>query len=165
MFALTAPAVAAGSLRLSDVVAAQQSGWYVLWMPVAFAVFCLSVVGFSLGSPLNHPVAPDIAGGVAAELSGVDRLLFTAGRHLLSTAGSAVGVVLFLGGGAGPWLPSWLWVALKTLVLAVALAVVGRRLPTLRAERFVEVGWLVLLPAVLLQVLVVSVVVVIRGGS
>ncbi len=48
MFALTAPAVAAGSLRLTDVVAAQNGLWFVVWMPVAFAVFCLAVAGFSV---------------------------------------------------------------------------------------------------------------------
>ncbi len=165
MFALTAPAVAAGSLRLSDVVAAQDGLWFVVWMPVGFVVFCLAVTGFAVWGPLSHPAGVDIAGGVFAELSGVDRLLMLAGRYALLTAGAAIGVALFLGGGSGPVLPEWLWLAVKTALLSAALIGLGRRLPTLRADRFVEIGWLILLPATLLQVLVVAVIATGQGGG
>ncbi len=160
MFALTAPAVGAGSLRVADVVLAQQDLWFGVWMPVAFAVYCLSVVGFSVWGPLAPAVGADLAGGVLVEVSGVDRLLVLAGRYALLTAGAAFAVPLFLGGGAGPLLPAWTWVLVKTVVLVAALVAVRRRVPSLRPDRFVEVGWLVLLPAVLAQVLVVSIVVV-----
>jgi len=159
MFALTAPAVAAGSLHVSDVVAGQQGLWYVVWMPVAFAVTLLGVVGFSVWGPLSPAAAPDLAGGVLAELSGPDRLLASAGRYLLLVAGSAFAATLFLGGSQGPLLPGWLWMSLKTLVVVVALVAVRDRVALLRPDRFLEVGWLVLLPATLVQLLVVSLVV------
>lgn len=163
MFALTAPAVAAGSLRLAEVEAAQRGGaWFVLWMPVAFAVYCLGVVAFSVWGPLSVAAGVDLAGGVLAELSGVDRLLVLAGRYALLATGAAFAVPMFLGGADGPLLPGWAWFALKTLLLLAVLVALKRRLPVLRPDRFVEVGWLVLLPAVLLQVLVVSVVAVWR---
>lgn len=159
MFALTAPAVAAGSLRVGDVVAAQHGLWYVVWMPVAFAVTLLGVVGFSVWGPLSPAAAADLAGGVLAELSGPDRLLASAGRYLLLVAGSAFATALFLGGTQGPLLPGWLWMTLKTLVVVGALVAVRGRLALLRPDRFLEVGWLVLLPAALVQLLVVSLVV------
>ena len=160
MFALTAPAVAAHSLAFPDVVAAQHGMWFVVSMPVAFAVFCLSVAGFSLFPPLHHPAGVDIAGGVGAELAGLPRILVGGGRYLLLVAGSATAAVLFLGGGSGPWLPAVVWLVGKTLVLACGLVAVANRLPTLRADRFVELGWLVLLPATLIQLLLVSVLVI-----
>ncbi|MDQ2756676.1 MAG: NADH-quinone oxidoreductase subunit H [Actinomycetota bacterium] len=159
MFALTTPAVAASSLRVSDVVAAQHGLWYVVWMPVAFLVTLLGVVGFSVWGPLSPAAAPDLAGGVLAELSGPDRLLASAGRYLLLTAGSAFATALFLGGTQGPLLPGWAWMSLKTLVVVVALVAVRGRLALLRPDRFLEVGWLVLLPLALAQLLVVSLVV------
>lgn len=165
MFALTAPAVAAGSLRLTDVVAAQGAVWFVVWMPAAFVVYCLAVTGFAVWGPLGHPAGPDIAGGVAAELSGVDCLLLLGGRYALLTAGAAVGVTLFLGGGAGPLLPPWLWLPFKTVLLAGALLLLRRVLPTIRADRFMEVGWIVLLPITLLQVLIVSAIVAGTGRA
>ena len=65
-----------------------------------------------------------------------------------------------LGGGAGPLLPGWAWVLVKTLVVSTALVLVGRRLPTLRPDKLLELGWVVVLPLVVLQDLVVSVVAV-----
>ncbi|GAA2018382.1 NADH-quinone oxidoreductase subunit H [Pseudokineococcus marinus] len=163
MFALTAPAVAAGSLRVGDVAAAQPGLPHVVWMPVAFVVYCTGVLAFSVRGPLSPAGGAAISGGVLAELSGVDRLLVLAGRAGLLVAGAAFAVPLFLGGGSGPLLPGWLWVLVKTALLAAALVVVRRRLPDVRPERFLALGWTVLLPAALLQLLVVSVVVVVRS--
>jgi len=163
MFALTAPAVAAGSLRFGDIVSAQQDLWFVVWMPVAFAVYCLSVIGFSVWGPLAPAAGVDIAGGVLSELSGPDRLLMLVGRYALLSAGAAAAVPLFLGGGAGPLLPDWLWTLVKTVALLAAFVAVRGRLPSLRPDRFAEVGWIVLLPLVLVQLLVVSVIAVARG--
>lgn len=163
MFGLTAPAVGAQSLRIADVVAAQQGLWFVVWMPVAFAVYCLGVVAFSVSGPFAAPVGADVAGGVLAEVSGVDRLLVLAGRYALLAAGAAFAVPAFLGGGLGPVLPAWLWTLLKTVLLLAALVWLRRRVPVLRPDRFADAGWAVLLPLTLLQLLVVSVIVVVRG--
>ncbi|HMM94708.1 NADH-quinone oxidoreductase subunit H [Phycicoccus sp.] len=163
MFALVAPAVGAASLDVGVVAAAQSGLWFVVWMPVAFAVYCLGVVAFSVWGPFALPAGRDIAGGVLAELNGVDRLLVQAGRYALLAAGALFAVPMFLGGGAGPLLPGWAWVPLKAAVLLAVLVGVRRRLPSLRPERFMEVGWVVLLPAVLVQDLVVAVVAAGRG--
>ena len=98
-----------------------------------------------------------------AELSGVDRLVLQAGRYLFLTAGAAFSVPLFLGGGAGPVLPGWAWVLVKTVLVLAVLVWLRRRIPLLRPDRFMEVGWMVLLPAAVLQDLVVSLVVVWKG--
>jgi len=162
MFALTAPAVGAGSLRVADVIAAQHGLWFVVWMPVAFVVFCACVVAFSVQGPFAAAAAADIGGGVLAEVSGVDRLLLLAGRYALLAAGSAFAVVAVFGGGDGPWLPDWVWTLVKTFAVLSVLVLVRRRVPLLRPDRLVEVGWVLVLPLTLLQLLVVSVVVVVR---
>jgi NADH-quinone oxidoreductase subunit H len=163
MFALVAPAIAARSLNVSEVAAAQEGLWFAVWMPVAFGVYCLGVAAFSVWGPFAPALGGDIAGGARAELSGVDRLVFEIGRYALLAAGAAFAVPMFLGGGAGPVLPGWAWVILKTLALLAVLVWLRRRLPALRPDKFLEAGWLVLLPAVLLQDLVVAVVAVWRG--
>lgn len=164
MFALVAPAIAAETLNVGGVATAQAGGlWFALWMPVAFLVYCLGVVAFSVWGPFAPALGADVAGGVRAELSGVDRLVFEVGRYALLAAGSAFAVPMFLGGGAGPLLPGWAWVLIKTTVLLVLFVWLRRRLPALRPDKFMEVGWMVLLPAVLVQDLVVAVVVVWRG--
>ena len=163
MFALVAPAIPAASLRIGAVAAAQDGLWFAVWMPVAFIVYCLGVVAFSVWGPFTPALGADIAGGVTAELSGVDRLIFQAGRYALLAAGAAFAVPMFLGGGAGPLLPDWVWVLVKTVALLTVLVWLRRRVPAFRPEKFMEFGWLVLLPAVLLQDLVVAVVAVWRG--
>lgn len=163
MFALVAPAIAAETLNVGGVAAAQDgTAWFALWMPVAFLIYCLGVVAFSVSGPFAPAVGADVAGGVAAELSGVDRLVFEVGRYALLAAGSAFAVPMFLGGGAGPLLPGWAWVLLKTISLLLLFVWLRRRLPALRPDKFMEVGWMVLLPAVLVQDLVIAVVMVSR---
>ncbi len=160
MFALVAPAIAAQSLRVGDVAAAQQGLWFVVWMPVAFLVYCLGVVAFSVWGPFAPALGADLAGGVGAELAGPDRLLFLAGRYALLAAGAAFAVPMFLGGGAGPLLPAWLWAVLKTVALLACFVLLRRRLPALRPDLFMEIGWLVLVPAALVQDLLVAVIAV-----
>ncbi len=162
MFALIAPSVAAQSLRLGDVVAAQQDLWFVVWMPIAFLVFCASVVAFSSWGPLGSAAGRDIAGGVFAELSGIDRLIVRAGRYALLAAGAAFAVAVFLGGGAGPLFPGWVWTLVKTVVLLSVFVIARHRLPAIRPERFAEVAWIIVIPLILLQALVVAVVMVNR---
>lgn len=165
MFALTAPAVAAGSLRMADIVAAQEGLWFVVWMPVAFLVFLAAVLAFSLQRPFTAPVSADLGGGILAELSGVDRLLVLAGRYSLLAAGSGFAVALFLGGGSGPWFPDWLWFLAKTVALLWLLVALRRRIPQLRPEQLMAPAWVVGLPLVLVQVLVVSVITITGRGS
>ncbi|GHJ59797.1 hypothetical protein NOK12_23150 [Nocardioides sp. OK12] len=160
MFALVAPALAAGSLDLAVVAGAQGTLWYAVWMPVAFAAYLLGVLGFAVLGPLSAPAGRETGSGVLAELSGPDLLVVNAGRYALLGAGAAVAVPLFLGGGAGPWLPGAVWVLVKALLLTAALAWVAGRLPVLRVHRLMEPLWTVWLPLVVVQDLVVAVVVV-----
>ncbi|TMR02211.1 NADH-quinone oxidoreductase subunit H [Actinomadura soli] len=160
MFALITAGLGAGSLDLTEVAAAQDGLWFAVWMPVAFAVYLLSAVAMTFWGPMSHPVADDAAGGVAAELSGPDRLLFFAGRLALLTVAAAAAVPLFLGGGAGPWLPGWAWSLIKTYAVLALLVWVRGGFPVLRMDRFMTAAWMVLIPATLLQALVVGIVVV-----
>lgn len=157
MLALITAAIPAGSLDPAEIAAAQGDMWSVVTMPVAFLVYLVATMAFSFYGPFAQPAAGDVAGGVLAELSGVDRLVVLIGRYAWLTAAAAMAVPLFLGGGSGPLLPPLAWQLLKTALVLVALVALRWRLPLVRAERFEELAWVVLLPAVLLQALVVSV--------
>jgi len=137
-----------GVLMLFLILAFGFTGYLLPWNELAF---------------FATRVGTDIAGGARAELSGVDRLVFEGGRYALLAAGAAFAVPMFLGGGAGPLLPDWAWVLVKTVALLAVLVWLRRRLPAFRPDKFMEVGWMVLLPAVLLQDLVVAVIAVWRS--
>ncbi|EUA12208.1 NADH dehydrogenase family protein [Mycobacterium kansasii 732] len=162
MFAVVAPAVAAGSLRVGDVAAAQSGLWYAVWMPVAFVVYSLGVVAFSLWGPFAPALGADIVGGVTAELSGVDRLVFLAGRYALLAAGPRSPCRFFSAAGRA-LVAGWLWVLAKTVALLTILVWLRRQIPAFRPEKFMEVAWVVLLPAVLVQDLIVAVIAVWRS--
>lgn len=157
MFSLISVGVAAGSLRMTDILSAQTGLWFAVSMPVAFVVFVASAAAFAFWGPFGAPTGVDIAGGVTSELSGVDRLLVDVGRAIFLGATAAMAAALFLGGGSGPVLPGPVWHLLKTVAVVVALVWVGRRLPVLRPDRVVEVAWTVLVPLTLLQAFVVAV--------
>ncbi|CAN5177095.1 NADH-quinone oxidoreductase subunit H [Glaciihabitans sp. INWT7] len=165
MFALTAPAIGAGSLRLLDVQAAQHHLWFIVWMPVAFVVFAASVVAFSSWGPFHTALGKDISGGVLSELSGIDRLLVLGGRYAVLVAGAAFSVPLFLGGGAGPLLPASIWVVVKTCLVLAALLGLRRLFPMVRPDRLAEIAWVIVVPVVLVQLAVVAVVVGVNGGA
>ncbi|MFI2433566.1 NADH-quinone oxidoreductase subunit H [Streptomyces sp. NPDC018693] len=162
MFALISAGTGAQSLRVGEVAAAQHGLWFAVWMPVAFAVFLGGVLAFSFLGPFAYPAGSDIAGGVLGEAAGADRLLLQAGRWLWLAAGAAMAVPLFLGGGSGPVLPDWAWSAVKTFAVLALLVVVRRRLPVVRADRFMEVAWVVLIPLTITQALVAALVVLNR---
>ncbi|MBV7695720.1 NADH-quinone oxidoreductase subunit H [Streptomyces sp. TRM70350] len=154
MFALISAATGAQSLRVGDIAAAQHGLWYAVWMPVAFAAYLAGVLAFSFLGPFAYPAGRDVSGGVLGETSGVDRLLLQAGRWLWLASGAAMAVPLFLGGGAGPGLPAWAWSLVKTLLVLGLLVWVLRRLPVVRADRYVEFAWVVLIPLTIVQTLV-----------
>ncbi len=154
MFALISAATGAQSLNVAVIVAAQSHLWFAVWMPAALIVYLAGVYAFSFLGPFGYPAGADLAGGVLAELSGVDRLVIEAGRWLLLAAGAGMAVPLFLGGGAGPVLPAWAWSAVKTLAVLALLTWGRRRLPVLRADRYAELAWVVLIPLSVGQALV-----------
>lgn len=159
MLALITAAVRGASLNPAVIAAAQGGLWSVVVMPVAFAVYLVSAAAFTFWGPFAQPIGADVAGGVLAELSGVDRLVVLLGRYGWLSAAAAMAVPLFLGGGSGPLLGPVAWQLIKTLAVLVGLVAVRRWVPVLRADRFEEIAWVVLLPAILLQALVVSVLV------
>jgi len=154
MFALISVAAGAQSLDVADIAAAQSHLWFAVWMPAAFAAYLAGVYAFSFLGPFGAPAGHDVAGGVLAEVSGVDRLAIEAGRWLLLAAGAGMAVPLFLGGAAGPVLPAWAWSAVKTLAVLAGLTWARGRLPALRADRYAEFAWVVVLPLSVAQALV-----------
>jgi NADH-quinone oxidoreductase subunit H len=159
MFALITVALGAGSLSMTDAVHAQRDLWFAAWMPVAFVVYLISALAMAFWGPMSLPLGTDLAGGVRAELSGPDRLIFQAGRYAILVVAAAAAVPLFLGGGHGPVLPAWLWVPLKTAGVVAVLVWAKHRLPGVRMDRFMQASWVVLIPLTLAQLLVVGILV------
>ena len=62
--------------------------------------------------------------------------------------------VFFLGGWRGPFLPPVVWFLIKILVISVLMIWVRGTLPRLRYDQLMALGWKVLIPASLINIIV-----------
>ncbi len=146
MFVLIAATIPAQSLRLSAIVASQAHLWNVIRQPLGLPLFVIVALGSASWGPMDLAGGADLSGGTQAEVAGVDRLGWLAARAAILVSFSLMAAVTFLGGWQGPLLPGPMWVALKAVAVLVVLVALGHVRVRVRAERFVTVCWLVLLP-------------------
>src|SRR5215217_1577225 len=95
----------AGTLNLSGIAEAQQPYWFILFLPVSAFVFYISSLAEVERVPFDLPEAEsEIVAGWLTETSGMIYGLIQLGTYIKLYALSALFVVLFLGGWAGPQL-------------------------------------------------------------
>jgi NADH-quinone oxidoreductase subunit H len=93
----------AGTLNLSGIAEAQQPYWFVLFLPISAFVFYISSLAEVERVPFDLPEAEsEIVAGWLTETSGMIYGLIQLGTYIKLYALSAIFVVLFLGGWAGP---------------------------------------------------------------
>lgn len=157
-FAAIGPVMDAESLSTVRIVEAQAGLWYAVWQPLGLAIYLVSALMMSYAHPFNIPQAEnELEGGVLAEYSGARLLMFRIALDALFLLLIAMGVVLFLGGGNGPILPSPVWFILKTAGLTAITLWASRRAPRLRHDQMLALSWKVLLPASLVNIAAVGV--------
>ena len=149
----------AGSMRITDIVAAQSGGWYILKQPLGFVVFGIAVLAEMNRTPFDLPEAEsELVSGYMTEYSGMKFGLVQLSEYSITFVGSYLVAVLYLGGWTMPFLPaSWVWVALKTVGLMTVTMWFRGTFPRLRVDVLMEMGWKWLLPAALANVMLVAV--------
>ncbi len=145
-------AIPAESLSVGTIVASQSSLWYLVEQPLGLPIYLITAAAIAFWGPFDLPEGFDLAGGIAAESSGLRLAVWRFGRASLLVTLSLMGQAVFLGGYLGPVLPGWLWTVIKTLILLILLTVTGRTIARMRVQRFVWFGWVVLLPLALVDV-------------
>jgi len=151
----------AGSLSLVDIVKAQEHAWFVLYQPAAFLVFMITALAETNRAPFDLPEAEaELVAGFHTEYSSMKFGLFFLGEFMNVISISCIAVVLFLGGWNGPWLPEslkFLWFFLKLGALLFFFIWVRWTFPRLRYDQLMNLGWKVLLPVSLANVVLTSV--------
>jgi NADH-quinone oxidoreductase subunit H len=66
----------------------------------------------------------------------------------------ALVAVFFLGGWRGPLLPGPVWLLIKVIAVALAMIWIRATLPRLRYDQLMEIGWKVLIPVSLVNIVV-----------
>ena len=95
--------ILSGSLNLTDIAKAQHPYWYIFFLPISAFVFFISSLAELERIPFDLPEAEsEIVAGWLTETSGMIFGLIQLGSYIKVYALSALFVVLFLGGWAGP---------------------------------------------------------------
>jgi len=161
----------AGSLRLSEIVAAQQGtlfalgpiaipNWFAFVNPFAFALFMAANLAEVGRNPFDIPEAPtEIVAGYQTEYSSVYFVLFYLGEFIHIFLGGAIIATLFLGGPAGPVLPGIVWFTIKIWSVFLLTQWARSAVPRVRIDQLIDIGWKVLLVLALVNLLLTAVIV------
>jgi NADH-quinone oxidoreductase subunit H len=145
----------AGSFSLTEIVDAQAGIPFIVLQPVAFIIFVISAMAESKRIPFDLPEAEnELGAGFHTEYSGMRFGLFFLGEYVHVQVLGALVAVFFLGGWHGPWLPPMVWLTIKIFMVAVIMIWIRGTLPRLRYDQLMAIGWKVLIPAALINIVV-----------
>ncbi len=145
----------AGSFSLVDIVNAQADYPFILVQPVSFVIFVLSATAESKRIPFDLPEAEnELGAGYHTEYSGMRFGLFFLGEYVHMQVLGALTAVFFLGGWRGPLLPPPVWLLVKIILVALIMIWIRGTLPRLRYDQLMALGWKVLIPAALVNIMV-----------
>ena len=162
----------AGSLSMVSIVRAQESMgvWFAFLQPVAFVLFFIGGLAETNRAPFDLPEAEqELTGGFHTEYSGMRFALFFLAEYANMIVVSSVATTLFLGGWLRPfpnveWLsflgiiPSWAWFLLKSFAFLYIFIWVRATLPRYRYDQLMRLGWKVLIPLAILNLVVTGIV-------
>ncbi|MFB3882636.1 MAG: NADH-quinone oxidoreductase subunit NuoH [Armatimonadota bacterium] len=157
ILAMVCVVVAAGSLKIGDIVDAQGDGrWFILHFPLqlAFLLYFITSMAEVNRVPFDLPEAEsELVAGYHVEYSGMRFALFFLAEfgHLFFVA--AFCTTLFLGAWHGPVLPPVAWFIIKTYAIILAIMWIRWTVPRLRIDQVMGFAWKLLIPAALVTVL------------
>ncbi len=153
-FSLLGVIMISGSLNLQEIVAAQKNIWFILLQPLAFIIYFIAATAELNRGPFDMPEAEqELTGGAYTEYTGMRWALFFLAEYTNLVAVSALMATVFLGGWQGPWLPSWLWIIIKTYGVILVFFWIKWTFPRIRMDHLMSFSWKVLVPLSLINVL------------
>jgi NADH-quinone oxidoreductase subunit H len=154
----------ARSLRLSDIVNAQSGCWFIVYQPLAFTIFLISIAAECKRIPFDLPEAEgELVAGFHTEYSGMRFGLFFVGEYINIIVLGGLATTFFLGGWQGPLLPPVVWFSIKVLAFAFLFIWMRGTLPRLRYDQLMHFGWKIMTPLALVNILVTGWYLVLRG--
>ena len=164
--------VTAGTLSMVGIVEAQrESGlWFLFVQPVAFVLFFIGGLAETNRAPFDMPEAEqELTGGFHTEYSGMRFALFFLAEYANMIVICSVATTLFMGGWLRPFpavealgfldlIPSWIWFIGKTFVFLYVFLWIRATLPRYRYDQLMRLGWKVLIPIAIGNVVVSGVV-------
>jgi NADH-quinone oxidoreductase subunit H len=169
---LVSVVLVAGSLSMVSIVNAQMRShvWYAFAQPLAFLLFFIGGLAETNRAPFDMPEAEqELVGGFHTEYSGMRFALFFLAEYANIIVVSSVATTLFLGGWLRPFpnvaflgfldiVPSWTWFLMKSFVFLYIFIWVRATLPRYRYDQLMRLGWKVLIPLAILNLVVTGIV-------
>jgi NADH-quinone oxidoreductase subunit H len=166
IFAALVPVVLAGSLKLSDIAAAQDGLWFVFYPVIgqlAFIAFIVATLAAENRVPFDILEAEsELVAGFRVEYSGMKFALIQLGEYAHMLATSFLGALLFLGAWSGPG-PAWLgpvWFLVKAMFIFLLVTWVRWSFVRIRVDQILAISWKLLLPATIILLMLTALVVV-----
>jgi NADH-quinone oxidoreductase subunit H len=160
----------AESLRLLDIVHLQIDGtWNIFTQPLGFMIFAIAAFAETNRLPFDLPEAEtELVAGYHTEYSSIKFTMFFAGEYAAMFVFASLVTVLFLGGWDLPFMDSTTWAALgnwgallgfgvflaKSIMFLMLFVWVRFTLPRFRFDQLMNLGWKVLLPLGLANILI-----------
>jgi len=152
----------ADSFSFCSVVEAQKGGWFIIPQFFGFVVFFIAGIAETHRLPFDIPEAEgELIAGYHSEYSGMKFGMFFVGEYLGITLISAIITTLFFGGWLGPaFLPPVFWFLVKTFFFIGLFILLRASLPRPRYDQLMKIGWKVLLPLALVNLLITGAVLI-----
>jgi len=144
----------AHSFSLVDIVNAQSRYPFILVQPVSLLIFFVSAMAEIKRIPFDLPEAEnELVAGYHTEYSGMRFGLFFLGEYITLIVLGGLAAAFFLGGWRGPFLPPLIWFIVKVLAIVLLMIWIRGTLPRLRYDQLMSLGWKVLIPIALLNIM------------
>ena len=176
IFVALVPVVLTGSLRLSDIAAAQAGMPFVLWAPywvplgpLAFLAYIVTTLAAENRVPFDILEAEsELIAGFRVEYSGMKFALIQLGEYAHVIGTSFLGALLFLGAWSGPWSDTsaaWgaTWFLLKAMFVFLLVTWIRWSFVRIRVDQILAISWKLLLPASLVLLMATGLVVALRS--
>jgi len=153
-----------GSFSLRDIVEAQRGLWFCIPQLLGLVIFMVAGLAEAHRLPFDLPEAEaELVAGYHSEYSGMKFGMFFVGEYLGITLISALISALFFGGWLGPILPPLVWFLIKMFAFIGFFILMRASLPRPRYDQLMAIGWKVLLPLALLNLLVTGGILLLAG--
>ncbi|HKZ45780.1 MAG TPA: NADH-quinone oxidoreductase subunit NuoH [Thermodesulfobacteriota bacterium] len=148
----------ANSLSLLDIVNSQKVLWNIIYQPLGFVIFFIAALAEINRIPFDLPEDEGtLAAGYHVEYSAMRFSFFMLTEYVAMVTASVLAVILFFGGWNAPmFMPEIpiFWFVAKVAFFIYFFMWIRFTLPRYRYDQLMTIGWKILLPLSLLNILV-----------